>query len=138
MMDSKIKNKSTPVQASDFAISLCSNMSYPLSITYQLFWFSDEITQFLKKNTFFKSSSGIIVGPFAGFTYDRVKMEGTESVYLLGFDSFANKNCYDKLIITFLNEEEKLVTHRRILLALKELTEEAYQMNGSSFMVWPI
>jgi hypothetical protein len=137
-MDSKIKNRGSPVKASDFAISLCSDMSYPLSITYQLFWFSDEITQFLKKNTFFKSRNGIIVGPFAGFTYDRLKMEGTERVYLLGFESHANKNCYDKLIINFLSEEEKLATHRRILLALKELTEKACQMNGSSFMMWPI
>jgi len=137
-VNSKIKNRSSPIKASDFAISLCSDTSFPLSITYQLFWFSDEITQFLKKETFFRASNGIIVGALAGFTYDRVKMERRTTTYLLGFDSYANKDCYNQLTVSFLSEEEKFATHREILLALHELTDAACQRNGSSYLAWPI
>lgn len=137
-MNSKIKNRSSPVKASDFSISLCSDLSYPLSITYQLFWFSDEITQFLKKNVFYRASNGVIIGAMAGFTYERVKMEGTTRVYLLGFDSYSNKDCYELLQITCFSEEEKLAIHKQVIEALHELTDVACQRNGSSYMTWPI
>jgi hypothetical protein len=137
-MDSKIKNRGSPVNASDFAINLCSDMSIPLNITYQLFWFSDDITRYLKKNVFFRASNGVIFGALAGFTYERVKMEGTTRVYLLGFDSNTSKDCFNQLRITCLSEEEKLATHKQVISALHELTDEVCHRNGSSYMVWPI
>ncbi|TFG74416.1 MAG: hypothetical protein E4H21_10860 [Thermodesulfobacteriales bacterium] len=107
-------------------------------ITYQLFWFTDEITRFLELEFYFRSKSGIIMGALNDFTYERVKMEGTERVYLLGFGSNSQKECYKEITIYCSSEEEKLAIHEQVMSSLHELVEKSYGMKGSSYMSWPL
>jgi hypothetical protein len=138
-LDSKIKNRGHPISATDYAISLCADLSYPLLITYQLFWFADEISRFLRKRVFYRTRNGIIIGPQKDFKYERVRMERSTTTYLFGFDSNFTKECYNTLIINCFSEEEKLATHKQVLEALHELVDSAYHNKiGSAYMMWPI
>ncbi len=134
-----LKNRGSPIRAHDFEVSLLVDLSFPLLITYQLFWFTEKITEFLSKQKFFQSSSGIIIGALNDFTYERTKMEGAERVYLLGFGSYHCSSCYNKLNIRCSSEEEKLMLNEQIISAIHELID-AVQANerGSAFMAWPI
>lgn len=134
-----LKNRGSPMRARDFEVSLCVDLTFPLLITYQLFWFSEKITEFLKKQKFFQSNNGIIIGALDGFTYERTKMEGTERVYLLGFGSYHCSNCYNKLNICCSSEEEKLMLNEQIISAIHELIDTVQSnKDGSSYMIWPI
>lgn len=127
------------MRAHDFEVSLMVDLSFPLLITYQLFWFSPRIPEFLAKHKFFQSNSGIIIGALNDFTYERAKMEGAESVYLLGFGSNIKSECYKQLKILCMSEEEKLILNERIISAIHELIDAVHSnTDGSPYMVWPI
>jgi len=133
------KNRGHPLLMNDFDVTIKCDLSLPLTITYQLFWFSDAVTKYLKKSTFFKSSNGIVIGALDDLTYERTKMEGTERVYLLGFGSNKSSNCFKELRLVCLSEDEKLTTHRQIISAIHELIDNVHNnKNGSSFIEWPI
>lgn len=134
-----LKNRGSPPRARDFEVSLLIDLSFPLLITYQLFWFSEKIPEFLAKHKFFQSTNGIIIGALNDFTYERAKMEGGESVYLLGFGSNIKSECYKQLKILCMSEEEKLALNEQIITAIHELVDAVQSNeNGSSYMIWPI
>jgi len=133
------RNKGHPVSMNDFEVSVMADLTFPLIITYQLFWFSDNITQFLAKERFYQASNGIIIGSLDDFTYERTEMEGAERVYLLGFGSNKSSNCYKEMKILCMSEEEKLTLHMQISSAIHELVDKAQNCkDGSSYMVWDI
>lgn len=123
----------------EFEVTMMADLSFPLIITYQMFWFSDKITEYLKKHVFFKASNGIVIGALDDLTYERTKMEGRETVYLLGFGSNKSSGSFKQLKLLCLSEDEKLTIHKQIVLAIHELVD-AVQANesGSSFMAWRI
>lgn len=133
------KNKGHPLSMNEFEITMKCDLSFPLILSYQLFWFSEKVTEFLKKQVFFKASNGVIIGALDDFTYERTKMEGRESIYLLGFGSNTSSGSFKELQLLCLSEEEKLTIHKQITLAIHDLVD-AVQGNkdGSSYMSWCI
>lgn len=132
------KNKGSPLEMNDFEVTLLCDLTFPLISIYQLFWFSDKVTDFLRKNNF-TSSVGVIIAPADGFTYERVKMERSETTCLLGFGSNTKGNCFQPLRILCFSEEEKLTIHKQIIQSIHELIEKVQERETGSFHVeWTI
>ncbi len=131
----------SPITASDYAISMLCNAQTPLILEFQLFWFEDEITEFLSRCSaeMWIASNGIRVGLADDFTYTPCGME-TKEGYLTGFAGNTQSNCYNKLRMSFRTEEEKLGIRDDIIQAVHELVDAAMPSDhiGSPRLHWDL
>lgn len=129
---SKGKGILNPISASNQAVTLLVDASHPLILELQLFWFVPEIGIFLEKEMFWESSNRIRIGSFLDFKYTPSKMETGYVGYLLGFGSNMHKECYNKTIVRFATEDEKLRHAELIKSAVNELVQAAMSIKASS------
>ncbi len=122
----------TPISASDYVISMMFDASTPLILELQLFWFEDDITKFLKEETFFESSNGIRIAWNTDFTYTPFEMEAPYQGYLLGFGSNMHKECFNKISIKLKSEDEKFTLKHNLEAAIHELVQAALQRLSTS------
>jgi len=123
-----------PITASDYAVSMLCNAQTPLILEFQLFWFEDEITEFLSRcpAEMWIASNGIRIGLADDFTYTSCGMETLKEGCLTGFASNTQSNCYNKLRMSFRTEEEKLTMKDDIIKAIHELVDVAMPSNHIS------
>jgi len=102
-------------------ISLYSDVSQPLMLHLQLFWFDDLVSEFMRKVKVFRSKSGPIIQLSDHFTYEPLVMEHKEVVYLYGFESNHDAGAYDTIKVLCSSDEEKVTIRDSISNALQEL-----------------
>lgn len=115
-------NNSPVSSLPDGLISLYTDMSQPLILQLQLFWFDDLISEFMRKVKVFRSRSGPIIMLSDHFKYEPSKMEGDEIIHLYGFASNHDSGAYDTIKI-LCNDEEKVIIKNKISNALQELAK---------------
>ena len=121
-MDVKSVDALKAINAGDYGVTMFVDVSTPLIIEFQLFWFDERITEFLSRAPaeMFVCSNGIRIGLGAEFKYTPAEME-TEEGYLTGFSSNTQFDCYDKMFVNVGNDEEKSGVCKEITQAISEL-----------------
>jgi hypothetical protein len=137
----KLHQRLKAVDVGDYGMTLFTDLSTPLIIEFQLFWFDERITEFLSRapGEMFVCSNGIRIGLASEFKYTPAEME-TEEGYLTGFSSNTQFHCYDKMTITVDTEEEKFGVCTEVTQALSELVRAAtnLQPGVSPVIRWSI
>lgn len=129
----KMSQKNPISSLPDGLISLYADISEPLILRIQLFWFENVIAEFMQKVKVFCSKSGPIIRISDHFTYVPIEMERRETTYLYGFDSNQSPHNYDVVKILCKSEEEKLALRDNISNALQELGIAAVQSNYPTY-----
>jgi hypothetical protein len=113
-------------------ISVFTDVSDPLTLKIQLFWFDDLITEFLTRVKSYVTESGPVITLDDSFKYIPVEMEGSTTIHLLGFHSNITAAAYEPLIIKCDTEEEKLRIREEICNAFLELSQASIQQGYPS------
>lgn len=104
-------------------LSVFTDVTDPLILRVQLFWFDDLVTEFLTKVKSYVTESGPVITLDDSFKYMPVEMEGNTVIHLFGFHSNHTAAAYEPLIIKCDTEEEKLRIRELLCNAFLELSQ---------------